>query len=223
MKVSDAITSRISCRAFLPDRVSEKQVRELLELAKCAPSGGNVQPWHVAVLAGKALDGLRREVAEAMVEYPRGMATQYRIYPKDLKQIYFDRRFKCGEDLYETLGIGRDDKKSRIVQFKKNFDLFGAPVGLFIYIDEQMGPPQWSDMGMYIQSLLLAAREAGLHTCAQEAWAMWHEIVARHTRPDDDLMLFCGIALGVMDGMDPVNTLKTDRAPLEEFATFRGF
>lgn len=223
MKVGDAIKSRISCRAFLPDAVSEKQVRDILELAKCAPSGGNVQPWHVCVMAGTALDALRGDVAEARVEHPRGFETQYRIYPKDLKQAYFDRRFKCGEDLYETLGIAREDKQARLAQFARNFDLFGAPVGLFVYIDKQMGPPQWADMGMFIQTLLLAARGQGLHSCAQEAWAMWHEIVDKHTRVPDDLMLFCGIGLGVLDGMAPINTLKTDRASVDEFASFRGF
>lgn len=223
MKTSYAIKSRISCRAFLPDAVSERQVREILELAKCAPSGGNLQPWHVFVLAGDALDGLRGDVAAAMVEHPRGLKTQYRIYPKDLKQVYFDRRFKCGQDLYDTLGIGRDDKQARLAQFARNFDLFGAPVGLFLYIDKQMGPPQWADMGMFIQTLMLAAREAGLHTCAQEAWAMWHELVGRHTRAPDELMLFCGIGLGVLDGRALVNTLRTDRAAVDEFATFCGF
>ncbi len=158
-----------------------------------------------------------------MRETPRGDGPEYAIYPADPKEPYAGRRFKCGEDLYATINIARDDKAGRIEQFKRNFEFFGAPVGLFVYLDRTMGPPQWADCGMYLQSLMLLAREHGLHTCPQESWAQWHSTIARHIDPPDELMLFCGVSLGYMDETDPVNRLRTERAGLDEFAKFIGF
>ena len=220
MNVSDALTSRIACRAFKPDPVSRETVRSILGAARQAPSGGNLQPWHVFVLTGPALAGLISDVAERSVTTPRGVQTQYDVYPKGLKQPYADRRFKCGEDLYATLGIAREDKAGRIGQFMRNFSFFGAPVGLFFYLDRTMGPPQWADTGIFLQSVMLMAREHGLHTCPQEAWAQWHEAVAAHVDPPDAWMLFCGMALGYMDEEAPVNRLRTERAAVDEIATF---
>ena len=220
MNVSDALTSRIACRAFKPDPVSRETVRSILGAARQAPSGGNLQPWHVFVLTGPALAGLISDVAERSVTTPRGVPAQYDVYPKGLKQPYADRRFKCGEDLYAALGIAREDKAGRIGQFMRNFSFFGAPVGLFFYLDRTMGPPQWADTGIFLQSVMLMARERGLHTCPQEAWAQWHEAVAAHVDPPDEWMLFCGMALGYMDEEAPVNRLRTERAAVDEIATF---
>lgn len=172
------------------------------------------------VLTGPALAGLISDVAERSVTTPRGVPAQYDVYPKGLKQPYADRRFKCGEDLYATLGIAREDKAGRIGQFMRNFSFFGAPVGLFFYLDRTMGPPQWADTGIFLQSVMLMAREHGLHTCPQEAWAQWHEAVAAHVDPPDEWMLFCGMALGYMDEEAPVNRLRTERAAVDEIATF---
>ncbi|MCY6380173.1 nitroreductase [Hoeflea prorocentri] len=220
MNVSDALTSRIACRAFKPDPVPEETVRTILETARQAPSGGNLQPWHVYVLSGASLSGLIADVGERSIATPRGAPTQYEIYPKSLKEPYSSRRFKCGEDLYATLGISREDKAGRVAQFMRNYAFFGAPVGLFIYLDRTMGPPQWADTGIFLQSIMLLAREYGLHTCPQEAWAVWHEAVSAHLDPPDEWMLFCGMALGYMDEDAPVNTLRTERAGVSEFATF---
>ena len=223
MKVSEALETRISCRAFLPRPVPEETVRDIISRATRSPSGGNLQPWHIYACAGDALQGLIDEVAERMQETPRGDGLEYRIYPDDLKETYNARRFKCGEDLYATIGVGREDKAGRLRQFKRNFELFGAPVGLFVYLDRSMGPPQWADCGIYLQSVMLLARERGLHTCPQESWAQWHRVVARHLNPPEELMLFCAVALGEMDAAAPVNGLRTERAPLEEYARFVGF
>ena len=222
MKVSVALETRISCRAFLPDPVSRETLEAILVAACRAPSGGNLQPWHVIACGGAELRSLVDEVGERMKETPRGDGLEYQIYPDDLKAPYNDRRFKCGEDLYRTIGIGREDKAGRLGQFKRNFELFGAPVGLFVYLDRSMGAPQWADCGMFLQSIMLIAREYGLHTCPQESWAQWHETVARHLQPGDELMLFCAVALGKMDEAAPVNRLRTERAPLDEFARFVG-
>lgn len=221
--VSGALASRISCRAFKPDPVPGDLVRDLLEKAAQAPSGGNLQPWHVYALGGDALEALKADVREAQKTRPMGGPTEYEIYPNKLKDPYNARRRKCGEDMYAAIDVPREDKLGRLAQFKRNFEFFGAPVGVFLYLDRTMGPPQWSDAGMYLQSLMLLAREAGLHTCAQEAWALWHGEVAARINPPDDLMLFCGVALGWMDEDAPINGLKTDRDVSELAIQLKGF
>lgn len=223
MRVSEAVASRISCRAFLPDPVAKETVLAILNLARMAPSGGNLQPWHVYALTGEPLARLIGDIAEQLKTAPRGETTEYAIYPEGLKEPYRSRRSKCGEDLYSTIGIERADRPARWRQFHNNFRFFGAPVGLFFYIDRQMGPPQWADLGMFLQTVMLVAREHRLHTCAQEAWAHWHGTVARHLAPPPDLMLFCGMAMGHMDGSATVNGLRTERAEVGEFSRFLGF
>jgi nitroreductase len=222
MFVADALLSRISCRKFLPNPVPQKAVRDIIDKARWAPSGGNLQPWHLYAVTGDTLTALLDDVARKMQVTPRGESPEYRVYPESLKDLYQARRFKCGEDLYATIGVTRDNKPGRLAQFHQNFRLFGAPVGLFAYIDRQMGPPQWSDMGMFLQSLMLVARDHGLHTCAQEAWAQWHQTIAQHLNPPNEWMLFCGIALGYMDHDDPINSLRTERASVDEITTWVG-
>lgn len=223
MKVSEAVSTRISCRAFTDQPVDEATVRRLLDRARYAPSGGNVQPWKVYALAGRALSAFLADVAEEAKTHPMGHPTEYGIYPDKLKEPYRSYRFKCGEDMYATIGVPREDKPGRLKQFVRNYRFFGAPVGLFLYLDRQMGPPQWSDAGMFLQTLMLLAREEGLHTCAQEAWAMWADLARRHTGAPDEEMLFCGMALGHMDEDHPINALRTDRAEVDEFAVLKGF
>ncbi|MCP4315485.1 MAG: nitroreductase [Hyphomicrobiales bacterium] len=220
MNVSEALATRITCRAFLPDPVSEETVRAIVDRARHAPSGGNLQPWHLYVLSGKPLSDLLADVANKMIEAPRGEAPEYNVYPPGLKDPYEARRLKCGEDLYATIGIDRADKPRCIAQFMKNFKFFGAPVGMFVYLDRTMGPPQWAHVGIFMQSIMLAAREIGLHTCPQEAWALWHQTVASHLNPPAEWMLYCGMGLGYMDNDAAINRLRTDRASVDEIATF---
>lgn len=223
MKVSEALKSRITCRAFLDKPVPEATVRQILEEAKYAPSGGNLQPWHVYVLTGKKLEEFLGIIAEKQKDNPFGEGSEYDIYPKGLTEPYKARRFKCGEDMYATIGVSREDKAGRLMQFARNFRFFDAPVAMFFAIDRQMGLGQWSDLGMFIQSVMLAAREHGLHTAPQEAWAIWYKTVSEFVEMPEQLMLFCGLGLGYMDESAPINQLRTDRAPLEEFATLSGF
>lgn len=223
MNVTDALASRMSCRAFLPTPVPESTVRAILDAARQSPSGGNLQPWRVYAIAGAPLAEFVALVRSRLPTHPRGEGAEYEIYPTGLWEPYRSRRFKCGEDLYATIGVARDDKPGRLRQFARNFEFFGAPVGLFFCIDRRMGPPQWSDVGMYMQSVMLLARAHGLHTCAQEAWSAWHRSVGEFLGLPPELMLFCGMALGYRDESAPINRLRTDRAPLEEFAELRGF
>jgi nitroreductase len=223
VNVSDAVASRMSCRAFLPTPVPEARVRAILDAARQAPSGGNLQPWRVHALTGEPLAELIARVRASMSANPRGEGAEYEIYPTGLWEPYRTRRFKCGEDMYATIGVAREDKLARLLQFARNYEFFGAPVGLFFCLDRRMGPPQWSDVGMYMQTVMLLAREHGLHTCAQEAWSVWYRTVGEFLRLPPELMLFSGMALGYRDESAPINTLRTDRAPLEEVAELHGF
>ena len=223
MKVSDAANSRISCRAFTDQPVSLNQIKQLLDVAKQAPSGGNLQPWEVFAFTGKKLEAIIQDIENQLSEKPMGEKAEYDVYPPSLWEPYRSRRYKNGEDLYACINVSREDKEGRRKQFVRNFKFFDAPVGLFLYLDKGMGPPQWSDVGMFIQTLMLYAREMGLHTCAQEAWAMWHSTVAKHVKPPENLMLFCGVGVGYMDESFPINSLQTDRVGVEDFTKFYGF
>lgn len=223
MNVSEALASRISCRAFLDRPVPEATVRVILDGARHAPSGGNLQPWRVYALTGAPLRELVAQVDGKLRRNPAGEPAEYDIYPPHLGEPYRTCRFKCGADLYATLGIPREDRAGRLRQFGRNARFHDAPVGLFFALDRQMGPPQWADMGIFLQSVMLLAREHGLHTCPQEYWAIWHETVAAFLGLPPELMLFCGMALGYMDESAPVNTLRTERLEVDAFAVLRGF
>lgn len=222
MTVSDAVGTRIAMRAFLPTPVPSNLVRGLLSAAARAPSGGNLQPWHIYALAGDELARLKTLMRELTRTHPFGDDPGYEIYPQNLADPYRGRRAKCGEDMYATMGIDRDNKAARLAFVSGNFQFWGAPVGMFFCLDRQMGPPQWSDLGMYIQTLMLLAREAGLHTCPQEAWTRWDKAVVEFLGIPPNLMLFCGLALGYADNDHPVSRVRTERAPLAEFATLIG-
>ena len=223
MKVSQAVASRISCRKFLDKDVPRKTIEDILEQAVRAPSGGNLQPWHVNVLGRSAVQEISQIVLAKMQSGTRAEKSEYNIYPPDLKEPYRTRRYRVGEQLYGMIGIPREDKAGRIKQFVENYQFFGAPAALFFSIDRDMCEGQWSDLGMFIQTIMLLAREYGLHTCGQEAWAVWSPSVRDYLGLPDSDMLFCGMAIGYMDETSPINGLRTERAPLKEFSTWRGF
>ena len=224
MNVSEAVASRMSCRAFLDTPVPGDTLRAILDAARRTPSGGNLQSWWVYALTGEPLTELKSAVRAQVTANPRGDGShEYDIYPPGLGEPYRTRRFKAGEDLYATLGIPREDKMARLLQLARNYDFFGAPVGLFFYVDRSLGPPQWSDVGMYMQTVMLLAREHGLHTCAQEIWSLVSVTVQKRPRCTANLMLFSGMALGYADLSHPINTLRTERATLEDFVSMRGF
>ena len=223
MNVSDAIHSRMSCRAFLDTPIPRETIVSILETAKRAPSGGNLQPWLVHVLTGRPLAQFLSVIRSKLPAQPMGEGAEYNVYPPNLHEPYRSRRFKCGEDLYATIDIARENKPARLRQFARNYEFFGAPTALFFSIDRRMGADQWADVGMFMQNFMLLAREHGLHTCPQEAWAVWHKTVGEFLGLPAEHMLFCGMALGYGDESAPINSLRTDRAPLEEFATLLGF
>jgi nitroreductase len=194
----------------------------VLETAARAPSGGNLQPWHIDVVGGAELDRLKAIMAHTLPQKPAGEPTQYDIYPKTLEDPYRARRFEVGEALYARLGIPRADKMARLLWFARNFQFFGAPVALFCTVARTMGPPQWSDLGMYLQSVMLLLCEAGLDSCPQECWAIYPETIGAFLDIPPERMLFTGMAIGFADTDDPANGLRASRAPMAEWATFHG-
>jgi nitroreductase len=220
MIVSDCIQNRKSVRAYLEKPLPEGVLRELLEKAKQSPSGGNIQPWFVHVLTGEKLQAFKTTVQSKLQESPVGDGMEYNIYPESLKEPYRTRRYECGETLYKTIGIGRDNKFGRLIQVAQNFEFFGAPAGLFFTIDRNMGRPQWAHMGMFMQTLMLLAHEEGLATCPQEAWTMMHKTVGNFLGLPKEQMLYAGMALGYEDTSHPINSFRTTRSSIDEFAIF---
>jgi len=219
MEVSEAVARRISIRAFKPDPVPRDAVADILLRAAQAPSGGNLQPWRVYALAGEPLTEFKALVAAN----PFGETPEYAVYPPDLWEPFRTRRWQNGEDLYATIGIPREDKPARLRQLARNGEFFGAPVGIFFLLDRKLGPPQWADLGMYMQNVMLLAVERGLDTCPQEYWARYPQTVARFLGVSDDHMLFSGMALGYRDEAHPINTLKASRDPFEVWGELIGF
>lgn len=224
MNLIEAMNTRITCRAFLDTPVPEETVRAILKGATRAPSGGNLQPQHVWALAGDDLKTLTTAVSNRVLagELNDG-PPDYNVFPVAMKEPYLTRRSQVGADMYSALNITRFDYEDFKQHLARNFQFFGAPVGLFFAIDRDMQQGQWSDLGMYIMSVMLLAREHGLHTAPLEAWANFPRTVAAHVNMPNELMLFCGMAMGVMDTEHPVNRWRARRAELAEFAHFRGF
>lgn len=216
MNVTEAVHTRRSIRAFRPDPIEDALVRRVLEVAARAPSGGNLQPWRIYVVNGDSMTRLRAVLAER----PEMDPPDYEIYPADLPEPYRTNRYLVGEQMYELLGIPREDKAGRLTQLARNGDFFGAPCALFCFVDRMMGPPQWSDLGMFLQTFMLLAVEAGLATCAQEYWSLRHRVVSDFVGAPASQMLFCGMALGRSDDEAAVNGLVTQRLPLEDWASW---
>ena len=220
--VDAAITSRHSLRAFLPTPVPCQTVREILAVASRAPSGTNTQPWKVYVLTGAAKEGLSRKIVAAYND-PQLRAThteEYAYYPTEWVSPYIDRRRKVGWDLYTLLGIAKTDKERMHAQHRRNYEFFGAPVGMMFTIDRVMRQGSWLDFGMFLQSVMVAARGRGLHTCPQAAFLQFHRIIMAHVGAPESETLVCGMSLGHADPAAIENSLVTERAPVAEFARF---
>jgi nitroreductase len=217
--VSAALATRKSVRAFSDRQVPAGIVREILELSARAPSGANLQPWRVYALLGQARDELVRRVKAKLPLLPRGEPPEYNIHPPDLIEPYKSRYLGAAALMYRAAGISRDDMAARQRHLAKNWEFYGAPVGLIFTIHRSMEPGQWSDLGMYMQSAMLLARGYGLDTCAQEAWALWPSTLRESLSIPDEQMVVCGMALGYADHSAPVNSFASERAPFQEYAT----
>ena len=224
--VDQAITSRLSVRAFLPDAVERETLMHLLDVASRAPSGVNTQPWKVYVLQGASRDTLISKVCAAhdAIRANPELAAEYKeaydYYPEKWISPYIDRRRENGWGLYGLLGIGKGDKDKMHAQHQRNFRFFDAPVGLMFTMDNSLGRGSLLDYGMFLQSIMVAARGHGLHTCPQAAWNGFARIILPHIGAGDNEMMVCGMALGYADPTALVNTFHTPRVSAAEFTTF---
>jgi len=223
MTVTEALRRRISIRQFRPDPLPEGLVREILDVARWSPSGGNLQAWRVIAVAGEAREAVVRIAADSGATYAADSSEERPVYPANLWEPYRTRRYKLGEDMYALLGIPRGDRQGRLAQWARNYQFFGAPVGLFFVIEERMGHAQWAHLGMLIQSIALAATERGVGSCMQESWSSLRAPLKTHFNLAPDEMIYCGMALGLPDTEAKVNTLRSERVEVDEFAVFSGF
>ena len=214
--LTEIIKNRKSIRSFVDKPVSNNTIKEMLQKSSRAPSGGNLQPWKIYIVNEKSM----KNFLEFQKKWKGKEEPPYPIYPEKLKEPYRTSRNQMGEQMYSLLDIKREDKIGRMNQMLKNFDFFGAPVGMFCFIDKQMGLPQWSDLGMFLQTFMLLAVDNNLDTCAQESWSLKQNCVKTYLDISDDSILFCGMAIGHANMDDKVNELNTPRRPIDEWATF---
>jgi nitroreductase len=217
--VAYAIASRRSIRAFRDVPVHRATVTELLQIASRAPSGSNVQPWKVRVLTGTTLARVSQAMVQACLSGEEERK-EYQYYPRNWRSPYIERRRAVGWGLYELAGVARGDKAAGERQRARNFSFFGAPVGLVFTIDRDLEQGSWLDYGMFLQSIMVAARGFGLDTCPQAAIAAYPGILRRELSIPEAEVIVCGMALGVADPEDPTNGLVSEREPVSSFATF---
>lgn len=217
-----AIVSRRSIRAFLPTPVSRDKVHAILDVARHAASGMNTQPWRVHVLMGAAKQRLSDAIAalDNDGDASTGLAEPYHYYPLEWVPPYVDRRRKVGWDLYGLLGIAKGDKARMHAQHGRNYRFFDAPVGLIFTVDRVMQAGTLMDYGMFLQSVMVAARARGLDTCPQVAFTKFHQVIHAELGIPDSEMVVCGMSLGHANPASVENTLVTERESVESFTTF---
>lgn len=229
LSVTDAICQRISTRAFHDRDVPLETLREIITLATRAPSGGNTQPWHVYVVGGMARNRLCEEAQKFVMSGGLASATEeFAMYPSKRStppapESFIQRRRALGYAMYSLMGVDRKDKAGRAAAMAKNWDFFGAPVGIIVTVERSVDRNGWGHVGALLQSICLLAEERGLATCLQEAWANMGRTVYDQLEIPDNEIVWCGISLGYADKAAPVNTLKSERVPVDEIAKFRGF
>ena len=218
MDVYEAVRSRRAERGFTDQPVPKEVLERVLSAAAWAPSGSNLQPWNIYVLTGAPLAQLKELAVERVAACDDWDEREFVMYPPNLKSPYGERRSAFGKERYSALGVAREDWEARARAAIANWDCFGAPAAVFCYIDRELGLPQWADLGMYLQSVMLLLRAEGLHSCPQMAWSQVRKSVAEIVSPPDELILFCGMSIGYEDVT--VDYIRTGRAPLEKTVTF---
>ena len=221
MNVKEAFVSRRSVRRFLPDSISKEKIENILEGAAFAPSGHNIQPWHVYVVQGKKKLSMTNSIIEAIKDgSAKEMKNEFDYYPTEWFEPFVSRRRAVGFELYNLLGIGRDDFEARDKQMQENFHFFGAPVGMFITMDRRLATGTFMDVGMFIQSILVGARGEGLHSCGQVAFTKFHTLIAEQLKFKENEMLVCGVSIGYEDTSAPENALRVEKLQYSDFTTF---
>ena len=220
MKVSNALKSRKSVRAFLNKDVPKELLEELFNNAKWSPSSKNIQPWKIIVTTKDKQKEVSKKIIEAL-ESGEKPNIEYENNPCKLEGILKDRAINCGKALYSALNIQREDKEKRIEQWKKNFKSFDAPVTLFFFKNTKTDSSANIDLGILAQSIMLMAMELGLATCAQASLADYPKIVKQALDVSDEYLLMFGMSLGYEDKSDPANNYRTEREELSNFVEFK--
>ena len=219
MNLDEAIRNRKSVRQFLDTPVDRALVETILERANLAPSGTNVQPWHVHVAMGAKRDELVSAVLAHRENAPQDVSAEFPRTSKR-KEPYTSRMRQLGKDMYSLLEIPRGDERANFNQWGRNYKFFDAPVGLIFTIDKDLDAMSFLDIGMFMQNIMLIAHQDGLATCSQGAWNQFHTVTRRVLSVPDDRFIICGMSLGYADPSAPVNTLVSAREPMSSFATF---
>ncbi|KPC64695.1 nitroreductase [Streptomyces chattanoogensis] len=220
MDVYEAVNSRRAVRTFSDEPVSQEVLERVLTAAGRAPSSGNLQPWHVYVVTGEPLAELKRRATARVLAGDPGDEREFPMYPAELTSPYRERFSAAAAQRYKALGIKRDDAARPTKMAALNSDAFGAPVVLFCYLDRSMGPGQWGDAGMYLQTVMLLLRAEGLHSCPQVMWTIYRETVSQIVGADEGLVLFCGVSVGFEEEGGP--RLRSGRADMAETVRFIG-
>ena len=223
MNVQEAILSRKSVRAFTDKPVPLETIQRIMEVSQRSPSGTNTQPWHAYVCTGAIKDAITRDVLELVNQGNAKKYSDYDYYPEDWKPVHRDRRRGVGWSLYGLLGIEKGDREASARQGKRNFKFFDAPVGLFFTTDAYLSKGSWFDAGMYVQTVMLEARQFGLHTCPQAAWIPYQKPIFEHLSIPDDQVLLTGMAMGYIDDTKIENTLVSEREEIENVVKYAGF
>lgn len=218
--VFEAARTRRSIRAYTDQPVPKDVLREIVEVARYAPSGSNIQPWRVHVLTGASLQRVGGAIKRAFLDDEPGHKRDYDYYTEPIEEPYLARRRQCGWGLYGTLEIGRGDHDKSKAYRARNYDFFGAPAGLVFTIDRRLEKGSWLDYGMFLQTFMIAARGRGLDTCPQAAIANYPAIIRQQLGISEEQMIVCGMALGYADPAEPTNALESEREPVEAFTTF---
>lgn len=218
--VAAAIRTRRSVRAFLPQPVALPLMRDILTLAGWAPSGSNLQPWHVEVLTGRTLERVGRAIQGAYLAEESGHKRDYNYYTDPIVEPYLSRRRQCGWGLYSTLGIQKGEKERMKTARARNYNFFGAPLGLIFTIDRALEKGSWLDFGMFLQTIMIALRAHGLHSCAQASIAEFPDIVRRELAIDTDRAVICGMAVGYADPAAVINKFQPPRIPIDDYTRF---
>jgi nitroreductase len=220
-RIDEIIAGRFACRAFSDAPVPRRTIEQILCVARFAPSGANIQPWHVYVLAGAARDRVSAALLEAHETCRDEHVSEYKYYATDLPEPYLNRRQEFGRLFYGSLGIAQTDVEARSRQTAKNYAFFGAPVGLIVTIDRRLEVGSWLDLGMFVQNVMLAAAGCGFQSCPQETFSKYHRILRPLLSIPAEQMVVCGISIGRAK-VEPKERLMP-RADVDEFATFAGF
>lgn len=221
--VDGVIRRRFASRAFSNRPVSKQTIEDILDVARFAPSGANIQPWHAYVLAGAEKDNVSRALLKAHDEARDQHQSEYQYYAQQLPQPYLSRREQFGRLFYGALGIAQSDQAGRAGQTAKNYGFFGAPLGLIITIDRRLQIGSWLDLGMFVQNVMLAAGARGLRSCPQETFAKYHAVLRQLLPIPDEEMVVCGMSLGFAEPASSSVGSLMPKAEVGEFTKFIGF